>query len=331
MLKKLRLTLIASIFLLVSVEAFAETIVPPGSILVGGQTVNSGNGRYSLVMQTDGNLVLYRVADQAPRFNTVTANNPGSWTAMQYDGQFVVYNPSNYPLWFAGTAGNPNAFLAVQDDGNLVVYSSAGAPLWNIGQDINPARDPTGTGNVVGRDLAFPEPFNNFGHLGLWDGNNVVEVLNEGGNVIQYNSLANFKSRAAFWGTAFPNMNGNYSVELCFAPRCTNFALMPWGQSYRTLPIFALIDRAYQAYLIGADYTIGPNYRPAWAGNYYYGASHGLYRSDGFIVDMYQITVQSNNPADVTDEAWKQKMSELYLMTRTSFGIFDKFKSFELR
>ncbi len=48
---------------------------------------------------------------------------------MQGDGNFVLYDQNNDPVWASGTAGNPGADLAVQEDGNLVVYLN-GNPLW---------------------------------------------------------------------------------------------------------------------------------------------------------------------------------------------------------
>lgn len=43
------------------------------------------------------------------------------------------------------------------------------------------AGDPKAGADVVGRDLAKTVwPFNNFGHVAIWTGANVLEVLNEG-------------------------------------------------------------------------------------------------------------------------------------------------------
>ena len=49
---------------------------------------------------------------------------------MQNDGNFVLYDVNNKPVWASNTAGNPGAYLAVQEDGNLVVYNQGGNPLW---------------------------------------------------------------------------------------------------------------------------------------------------------------------------------------------------------
>ena len=44
---------------------------------------------------------------------------------MQYNGDLVVYNKENKPMWSTGTWGNRYARLYFQDDGNLVIYSVA--------------------------------------------------------------------------------------------------------------------------------------------------------------------------------------------------------------
>jgi len=52
---------------------------------------------------------------------------------MQGDGNLVLYNATGQPLWNAGTGGNSGAWAVMQSDGNFVVYSASKAPLWNAG------------------------------------------------------------------------------------------------------------------------------------------------------------------------------------------------------
>ena len=108
-------------------------LLQPGQSLSRGQSLTSSNARYTLVMQNDGNLVLYRNTGGV----VFATNAPGDSAVMQSDGNFVVYSGS-MPTWSTLTGGNPNAYLVVQDDGNLVIYSAAGIPLWNIGADPYP-------------------------------------------------------------------------------------------------------------------------------------------------------------------------------------------------
>jgi hypothetical protein len=51
---------------------------------------------------------------------------------MQGDGNLVLYGASNSALWASGTSGNPGAYLVLGDDGNLVVDSAAGTVLWTV-------------------------------------------------------------------------------------------------------------------------------------------------------------------------------------------------------
>jgi hypothetical protein len=90
----------------------------------GESVVSCGGpcGQLTLVMQGDGNLVLYL----GPAVLWASGTNaPGAYVAMQGDGNLVVYAPSCAPngvCWSSETAGYPGAHLAVQGDGNLVIY-----------------------------------------------------------------------------------------------------------------------------------------------------------------------------------------------------------------
>jgi len=104
-------------------------------VLSGGQTLSmnqsnwSCDGRYLLITQTDGNVVLYGPTGAVW---ATYIGGPGNRLVMQGDGNLVVYTPSNVPVWSSGTAGNPGARLAIQNDGNLVIYSRNNHALWSI-------------------------------------------------------------------------------------------------------------------------------------------------------------------------------------------------------
>lgn len=109
-----------------------------GSTLTAGQTLRSGESLvtpgYRLVMQTDGNLVMYADGGRV-RWHSWSFGNPGARVVMQSDGNLVVYSSSGYPLWHSQTWGNSQARLVLQGDGNLVVYRADSVPLWHIGSD----------------------------------------------------------------------------------------------------------------------------------------------------------------------------------------------------
>lgn len=91
------------------------------------EALTSCDGRFNLVMQGDGNLVLYQGSNAL--WHTQTHGQPGKAAVMQEDGNFVVYTAEGQALWNAGTHGHPGAVLRLQDDGTLVIYDGT-TPLW---------------------------------------------------------------------------------------------------------------------------------------------------------------------------------------------------------
>lgn len=106
-------------------------VLVPGEALFPGQEATSADGRFHLVYQSDGNLVLYRW-DWAPIWWSGTSWGNAGMALMQTDGNFVIYDYDG-ALWHARTWNNPGAFLVVQNDGNVVIYSSNRTPLWWTG------------------------------------------------------------------------------------------------------------------------------------------------------------------------------------------------------
>ena len=100
------------------------------TVLAGHDALSSCDGRFQLVQQGDGNLVLYRAG--AALWHAGTHGNPGATAVMQEDGNLVVYASNGAALWSSGTHGHAGAVLSVQDDGNLVIYDR-GVAIWNTG------------------------------------------------------------------------------------------------------------------------------------------------------------------------------------------------------
>lgn len=96
-----------------------------GEALYANEQVWSPNGAYELVMQGDGNLVVYGPSGALWASNTGT---PGSWAVMQYDGNLVVYTSGGSPVFATGTAWSGSQ-LVVQSDSNVVMYIGS-TPLW---------------------------------------------------------------------------------------------------------------------------------------------------------------------------------------------------------
>ena len=83
--------------------------------------------KFQVIMQSDGNLVLYCKGKPIWASNTM---HKGAYAVMQTDGNLVVYDADSHPVWASGTHGYPGAHAVMQDDGNFVIYSAANKPLW---------------------------------------------------------------------------------------------------------------------------------------------------------------------------------------------------------
>jgi hypothetical protein len=99
-----------------------------GAVVTANQSVTSCNGAYALVMQGDGNLVVYGSGGVAG-WNTRTFGT-GFLLAMQTDGNLVIYAGPT-AKWDAHTNGHPGAVAKLEDDGRVTIRSAAGAPLWS--------------------------------------------------------------------------------------------------------------------------------------------------------------------------------------------------------
>ncbi len=100
-----------------------------GQELLTGDQRYSCDGRFLLVMQGDGNLVLYWVG-QLALWSSNTTGTGANRAVLLDDGNFVVLDTSGTPYWSSGTSGLTGAFVGVQNDGNLVVYDGGSTPYW---------------------------------------------------------------------------------------------------------------------------------------------------------------------------------------------------------
>ncbi|MEV0933719.1 protein kinase [Streptomyces phaeochromogenes] len=80
-----------------------------------------------LVMQKDGNLVITDKKDR-PLWAAMTSGT-GNTARFQDDGNLVVHNSAGNPVWATQTFGHPGAVLVLQADGNVVIKSGE-AVLW---------------------------------------------------------------------------------------------------------------------------------------------------------------------------------------------------------
>jgi|SRR5947199_7013635 len=113
--------------------------IPPGTQMKNQGWVISTNNEFVFIMQTEGNLVLYRVIGKPPEkegdvfegqavwsTGTVVPPNPGEFFAFQWpDGNLVVYGVKG-PAWNAGTQVFPGipVALEVSTEGQLNLYKT---------------------------------------------------------------------------------------------------------------------------------------------------------------------------------------------------------------
>ncbi|WP_371502316.1 DUF6531 domain-containing protein [Kitasatospora sp. NBC_00374] len=110
---------------------FQDQTIAGGTVLESGTVVASNSTR--LIMQADGNLVLYAIDTGLAVWSSGTAGHPGAHATMQADGNLVVASADGTTLWSTNTGGNTGAYAKVQDTGSLVVLDTAQKALWSSG------------------------------------------------------------------------------------------------------------------------------------------------------------------------------------------------------
>jgi hypothetical protein len=156
--------------------AGAPAQIQPGQTLTPGHQISSSSGSFygsrvgfELIMQTDGNLVVYAPDPSGGGYtppggsNTVgrylwasntycsSCDTQGYYVTVQTDGNFVLYDNTCFPnvcpngptaLWNSKTCCYNPDYLVMQNDGNLVLYCSAaggnlcsrqGQAIWSSG------------------------------------------------------------------------------------------------------------------------------------------------------------------------------------------------------
>lgn len=103
-----------------------------GHSLSAGQALRSRNGRHRLVMQTDGNLVLYN--DGRPSWQSGSRDPSGRARALfSGDGNLAVIGGDGRVRYNATVEGRGGQQLAVRDTGPAVVLRRDGSEVWRNG------------------------------------------------------------------------------------------------------------------------------------------------------------------------------------------------------
>ncbi|MEO5833667.1 MAG: hypothetical protein ABIR83_09895 [Nakamurella sp.] len=109
--------------------------LPAGASLDVDQPLTSENGIFVLILQQDGNLVLYRLDGTMswPIWASGTSDMVHLW--MQPDGNLVGVMADGTPVFATGTS-HRGGWLELQDDGNLIVVATSDdrlIPQWTTG------------------------------------------------------------------------------------------------------------------------------------------------------------------------------------------------------
>ncbi|ACU53870.1 Curculin domain protein (mannose-binding) lectin [Acidimicrobium ferrooxidans DSM 10331] len=99
-----------------------------GTVLNPGDYLLSSSGQYQLIMQGDGNFVLYNLYNGQALWATGTEEHSGAYAVFQNDGNLVVYF-NGTALWDSHTYTYSGLTLTMQNDGNAVIYQGT-QPLW---------------------------------------------------------------------------------------------------------------------------------------------------------------------------------------------------------
>jgi hypothetical protein len=108
----------------------AKNHLNAGENLAIGSSLKSTNGTYELIMQQDGNLVLYK-KDASYTWATWTHGKNVKNCIFQADGNLVLYDPNQTPLWHSNSYNKGGVVLRLEDDGSLRIYDRYNTVIWS--------------------------------------------------------------------------------------------------------------------------------------------------------------------------------------------------------
>jgi surface antigen len=151
-------------------------ILASGTILYQNQYLGSTNVQHALVFQGDSDVVIYNNSDI---WHVPNSKNSGAdRLIMQTDGNLVLYRPNNTVVWHSVTGGHPGAYANLQSDRNLVVRDATTA-FWASGTGGQPnltyfGSDRLNTGQQLTHNQYLRSPDGRYAMLMQTDGNGVL-------------------------------------------------------------------------------------------------------------------------------------------------------------
>lgn len=98
--------------------------------MMKGESLKSLNGKYTFILQFDGNLVLYCGGRKLWETKTVSVDIYALY--FQFNGNLVIRKKDLSVAWATNTVDFSANLLLIQDDGNVVIYNDNRA-TWATG------------------------------------------------------------------------------------------------------------------------------------------------------------------------------------------------------
>lgn len=117
-----------------------------GQYLLPGQQITSPNGRYWLLFQYNGDVMVWC---RDGRLLFYTGSRGGARLILQADGNLVAYRSDGTAVWASGTWRDGPSRLDVQDDGNVVLYRADGTASWYTTWDTGGSATAPSNGHLV--------------------------------------------------------------------------------------------------------------------------------------------------------------------------------------
>jgi hypothetical protein len=130
-----------------------------GEVLHSAATIHHAEGRFTLTMQSDGNLVVDPADGTLPWFASDTVMpRSGNYLKLWPDGNLILCTGTGEVIRESHTAGEGAGELVMQHDGNLVLQGDEG-PVWTTrGFGFRWRRCPAGTPGCICGTVLGSEP-----------------------------------------------------------------------------------------------------------------------------------------------------------------------------
>ena len=117
----------------------------------------SPNGQNRFYMQGDGNLVLRNVSSQKALWASGTDGRGAVKLVLQTDGNLVLYTSSGQPVWATNTVGKGSNALRVNDNGSLVLYAGS-TVVWSANGSSSLAANAPANGQLCSSGTVVTPP-----------------------------------------------------------------------------------------------------------------------------------------------------------------------------